>query len=114
MVSKKNQQPEADSQRPRGDGCGFMLGNCLFACLLLILNGVVVTVLQPWIANFFGSMSGSMPSVLNAAKITQIAVFGLPVLLVFVEWWLWDLLVDLIRAWWRRRSASRETSESQS
>lgn len=90
--------PPQTTQPARGDGCGFLLGTIVFSCLLLILNGVIITGLY----QFYLWWSPDGPSgTLQRIKAPQIFVFVGPVLLLFAEWTLIDM-------WGRRRSARKQ------
>jgi hypothetical protein len=66
------------------DGCGFALGTIVFTCLLLVLNGILIQ------AIYHGLYPGGPPSSLQKLKAVQLFLFIGPVLLLFVEWTLFD------------------------
>ncbi len=70
--------------RTRRDGCGFALGTSVFTCLLLILNGILVTAIYQW------SYPDGPPTSLQKVKFVQVFLFVGPVLLLFLEWTLFD------------------------
>jgi hypothetical protein len=79
--------PSSNPDRVRGDGCGFLIATCVFTCLMLIVNGVVVTTLFQW------SFPDGPPQSLQKIKLVQIVLFVGPVLLLFVEWTLLDFVL---------------------
>ena len=83
----------------RRDGCGFLLLTCLFTCFLLVLNCLAVARLYPWIA-------AATPGFLRDSRMQplahQLTMFIAPVVLTFCQWWLVDLIVELLTP--RRRS----------
>lgn len=74
----------------RADGCGFIVVTCLVTCLLMIVNGGLV-------AASYGWLSSVGPSLLRHPRFAQACLFVLPVLLLFVQWWVIDRLLDLFR-----------------
>jgi len=74
-----------DAERPRGsDGCGFVLLTFLFVCAALIFNGMLVTGL------YIAVLSGA----LQQQSVYQLIAFLLPLVALFLEWWLLDWFVD--------------------
>lgn len=71
----------------RRDGCGFLVLTCLFSCLFLVLNSIMVVRMYPLLATLG-------PAVLRNRGVEQMMMFAGPVLLIFVEWWLVDTIVD--------------------
>ncbi len=71
-----------------GGGCGFLLGTCFVTCALLIVNGIVVSHAYNWFAP-------PEPSFFARPRVAQAILYAGPVALLFIEWWLLDLLVDL-------------------
>ena len=80
----RTRRPEAGR-----DGCGFLLLTCVFTCFLLILNCVAV-------ARFFPELIVRAPTVLQDPRVEQTTMFVAPVVMIFVEWWLVDLIVELV------------------
>lgn len=81
-----------------GAGCGFLLRACLVTCLFLVINSVLVSSLYAW-------YKPSGPPIMKKNEFAQTIMFAVPVLLVFVEWWLVDFLYD-------RLSLRRQPDES--
>lgn len=84
-------------------GCLGMLGTALLTCLLLVPNGwLALTVIQ--------SLRTVMPNLLESPKLVQVVVFVLPMLLLVIEWWLFDKIRDHWRA---RRGQDAATATRQ-
>ena len=81
--------------RPR-DGCGFLLATCLFTCIFLVINGAIVVSFYNWFAP-------RGPQLLSHPKIAQAFLFIGPVVLIVVEWWLADFLVERLTGWRAKR-----------
>ena len=77
------------SRGPRRDGCGFVLLTFLFSCLFLVLNSALISKLLP-------PLLEAGPAVLRRPGVVQAILFAGPVMLIFVEWWLVDLVVVLV------------------
>jgi len=88
------------------DGCGFVLLTFLFSCLFLILNSALISKLMPPLE--------SAPGLLGRAGVNQAVLFVGPVILIFLEWWLVDLVVALLtpRQQPESRDADRETRDA--
>ncbi len=67
-----------------GDGCGFVLLTFLFVCAALIFNGMLVT----------GMYVALLSSGLQQRSVYQLMAFVLPLVALFVEWWLLDWFID--------------------
>ncbi|MCU0872090.1 MAG: hypothetical protein MUE50_07075 [Pirellulaceae bacterium] len=74
---------------PRRDGCGFVLLTFLFSCFFLVLNSALIS-------RFVPPLMETGPAYLARPGIVQATLFTGPVILVFVEWWLVDLVVQLV------------------
>ena len=74
---------------PARDGCGFLLLTCLFTCFLLVLNCIAVARFQPLLI-------GDGPGWLREPRVPQTTMFLTPGVLLFFEWWLVDLIVELL------------------
>ena len=68
---------------------------CLFTCFFLILNSFAVS-------SFYPVLIQGGPALLREQRVEQIVMFVAPVALIFVEWWVVDLVVDVLTP--RRRS----------
>jgi hypothetical protein len=79
----------------RADGCGFYIATIVFTCLLLLLNGVVATTIYQVFSD-----PKNAPSV-QQLKVIQMFLFIGPVLMLFIEWTLFDFWLK--RVWLRRR-----------
>jgi hypothetical protein len=73
-----------------------MILTCVFSCLFLVMNSILVSSLFVWVFQF-------KMGFLTNPRIQQLIVFCLPVLMVFAEWWVIDMLV--------RRLTKREPNE---
>lgn len=71
------------------DGCFFSLMTLLISGAFLIVNGVVVSLA-------FGGLAEAVPA-LRTQRVGQSVQFLLPILMLFAEWWLLDLLSDLVQ-----------------
>ena len=67
-------------------GCGFLTVSALLTCVLLAINGLIVT-------NLVQAVSPG-PQPLADQRFAQVAVFLGPILLLFVEWWICDVALD--------------------
>jgi len=65
-----------------GYGCGFLVATCIFTCCMLVVNIALVRLFYPY--------------VFTSVSIKQAVQLTVPVGMLFPEWWLADLLVDLI------------------
>ena len=72
------------------DGCGFIAFTCLVSCLLMIINGGLVAAGYQWLAE-------GGPRFLQQTRVAQATLFVAPVLLLFLQWWLLDHLLDFLR-----------------
>lgn len=79
---------------PSRSGCGGLLLTTLVTCLALVPNGWIAVVLV-------SSLRGVTPLLLESPKVAQVFVFVVPVLLIVIEWWVFDRLRDI---WNERRS----------
>ncbi len=77
------------NRKTRRDGCGFVVLTCFFSCFFLILNSVLLRELYPRLAQ-------TGPTILRNPRAIQAVMFIGPVALMFLEWWLVDLVVDLV------------------
>lgn len=75
-------------------GCGFLLATLLVTCVLLVLNGLIVS-------NVFNASRESLPEFLQDRRWSQAIVFLAPVLMLVVQWWAYDVAVDWL---WPTRS----------
>ena len=78
-------------QKPktRRDGCGFVVLTCFFSCFFLILNSVLLR-------EFYPRLAQAGPTMLQHPRVIQAVMFVGPVGLMFLEWWLVDLVVDFL------------------
>src|SRR5262245_44905122 len=85
-------------------GCGFLLVSTGLTCVLLAINGLIVT-------NLVAAYSpGPLP--LQNQRVAQAIVFLGPVTLLFVEWWIFDVTLDWLRP--QRSVRSRPKAEGTS
>ena len=80
---------------PRRDGCGFLILTCLFTCFFLVLNSGLVS-------RFYPEIAAAGPALLRHPRVAQMLMFLSPVVLLFVEWWLVDFVVETVTP--RRRA----------
>jgi hypothetical protein len=66
-----------------------LLLTCIFTCLFLVLNIFAVS----W---FYPALTALGPAWLKWPRVEQVMLFTAPVLLIFLEWWCVDLIVDLL------------------
>jgi hypothetical protein len=71
-------------------GWGFLLVSALLTCVLLAINGLIVT-------NVFYATLPGLPESIRQPRVAQAIVFLGPVLLLFVEWWICDVALDWLR-----------------
>jgi hypothetical protein len=71
-------------------GCGYLLFAIAISCVLLTINGLIVT-------NAYYTFAVGMPSGTIHPRLGQAIVFLGPVLLLFVEWWIFDIATDWLR-----------------
>lgn len=81
-----------------GEGCGFLLFTCLFACLMLLVNGGLTLSIYSWLAP-------GGPKWLRDPRVAQSLMYVGPVVLLVIQWWLLDTLFE---GFWPRRRASRK------
>jgi hypothetical protein len=77
-------------------GCGYLLLTILISCVLLTINGLIVT-------NAYYTLAVTMPAGSIHPRVGQAIVFLGPVLLLVVEWWIFDVATDWLRP--RQRAA---------
>jgi hypothetical protein len=71
-------------------GCGFLLVSVVLTCVLLGINGLIVS-------NLFYASQAGLPEELKQPRVAQAVVFLGPVVLLFVEWWVCDVALDWLR-----------------
>ncbi|HEV7279926.1 MAG TPA: hypothetical protein VGN57_06890 [Pirellulaceae bacterium] len=71
------------------DGCFFSLMTLLISGAFLVVNGVVVSMA-------FGGLAEAIPA-LRAQRVGQSVQFLLPIVMLFLEWKLLDLLSDIVQ-----------------
>lgn len=91
------------SSGPRRDGCGFVLLTFVFSCLFLVLNSALI-------GKFVPPLLDAGPAFLRRLGVVQAVLFAGPVILIFVEWWLVDLVVALVTP--QRDSPRERTARS--
>ncbi len=77
------------SRTPKRDGCGFLILTCVFSCFFLVLNAALINKLYPFTLQ-------RIPPFRDYPRLDQLVLFLGPVLLIFIEWWLVDLVVDAV------------------
>jgi hypothetical protein len=71
-------------------GCGFLLLVVIVSCVLLALDGMIVS-------NVFSRVRESLPPLFKDPRWSQAIVFVGPVLLLAIQWWAYDVAVDWLR-----------------
>lgn len=71
-------------------GCGYVLMSMFITCLLLVINGLIVT-------SIFFALTAPMPPGSVHPRLGQGIVFLGPILLLIVEWWAFDVASDWLR-----------------
>jgi hypothetical protein len=66
-----------------------VLLTCVFSCFFLVLNSALISKIYPPLAD-------QGPALLGHPRVVQAVMFIGPVVLVFIEWWLVDLVVELV------------------
>ncbi len=73
------------------DGCGYLVLTCFFSCIFLIINAALVNSICSWVEVW-------TPRFTSRDHFAQLVLFVAPVVMVFAEWWLFDLLVAALRS----------------
>lgn len=81
--------------RRQHSGCLFLLATCLFTCLLLLLNAALAT-------SLYSMLNPYLPRFLRSPRFAQLMLFVVPVILIFAQWRLVDMVA--MRAARKRRS----------
>ena len=68
-------------------GCGYLLLTVVITCVLLVLNGLIVS-------NVFYGMIAAFPEFAEFRRAAQAVVFLGPVILLVIQWWAFDVAVD--------------------
>jgi len=71
-------------------GCGHLLGSLVLGCLLLMLNGVAV-------ASLYHAWAARLTEFWRNPRVAQSILFLGPVMLLVVQWWAIDVIVDYFR-----------------
>jgi hypothetical protein len=71
-------------------GCGYLVVTIFITCVMLTINGMIVT-------NGYYTMSVTMPPGSIHPRLGQAIVFLGPVVLLFIEWWAFDVATDWLR-----------------
>lgn len=82
-------------------GCGYVLATVLITCVLLVLNGLIVS-------NVYQTAAGGLPEIFRDRRWAQAIVFLGPVFLLVIQWWAYDVAVDWL--WPRRQKAKQAES----
>jgi len=75
----------------RGGGCGFLLSTCLVACVALLFNSMIVSVFEVPVRLIALRFMHDK----YAYGVSGGFVFVGPVLLLILQWWILDTLVDV-------------------
>lgn len=76
-------------------GCGQLLGACLVACVLFVVNVMLFS-------GFYGFIRPMSPEWIRNERVGQILLFIGPVAMLMVEWRLFDALVEWLWPWRER------------
>ena len=87
----------------RRDGCGFLVLTCLFTCFFLVLNSGLVS-------RFYWQLADAGPAFVRHPRIAQMLMFLGPVMLLFLEWWIVDFVVESLTP--RRRPVNGENAKT--
>jgi hypothetical protein len=71
-------------------GCGHLIASLIVACVLLTLNGLVVT-------SLYGGWANRLSDFWKNPRIAQAVLFLGPLLLLTLQLWAMDVLVDYVR-----------------
>ena len=82
--------PQTRNQPRTRLGCGYLAFAVFITCVMLTINGLIVT-------NAYYTASVTMPPGSIHPRVAQAIVFLGPVLLLFVEWWAFDVATDWLR-----------------
>ena len=85
--------PDRQAINRTGGGCGFLVFACAVTCAMLLANGALVALAHPGVAKLSEMLASQVP-VLSSSRLSQILMLGMPVALIFAEWWLIDFVVD--------------------
>ena len=78
------------SPRPR-IGCGFLIVSALLTCVLLGINGLIVM-------NLVNAVLPTLPGIWrHQTRLGQAVVFVGPLILLLIEWWICDVVIDWLR-----------------
>ena len=80
-------------------GCGIILLIAVATCVLLVLNGYLVS-------GLLAQLGDSLPEMLRSPKVLQTILFIGPVLLLVLEWKLTLALLRRLDELWRGRSGA--------
>jgi hypothetical protein len=69
------------------EGCGFLIFTCLFTCCFLAINALLVSSVYVWLFSYDPE---------KESRFRQVIHFAGPIVLIVVEWWLFDLLIDYL------------------
>ena len=75
-------------RRRGGNGCGYLVFVCLTACVLLVVNAIVIRAM-------YEGLPPETPPVVKDPRFGRAVLFVGPILLLVVEWTLIDRLKDL-------------------
>jgi hypothetical protein len=62
---------------------------CFVTCFFLVLNSAVVSI-------FYPPLAAAGPGLLRHPRVAQMIMYLAPVVLIFIEWWIVDLAVELV------------------
>lgn len=74
-------------RRRGGDGCGYLLLVCLIACVLLVVNAIVVRAI-------YVSYLPNAPPMVAHERFGRAVLFIGPIVLLVIEWTLIDRIID--------------------
>lgn len=67
-----------------------MCVSAILTCVLLAINGLIVM-------NLVNAILPTLPEQWNATRASQAAVFVGPLILLLIEWWVCDVVIDWLR-----------------
>ena len=74
------------------DGCGYLAVTVVFTCIMLVLNSKLVL-------DFYGRFAAERGTFWSRDGVRQLVLFTGPLLLVVIEWYVFDQVVRLLRRW---------------
>lgn len=76
-------------RRRSGDGCGYLLFVCVIACILLIVNAILLRAVYAWCVPH-------APDFVGHPRFGRAVLFVGPIVMLVAEWTLVDRILDLV------------------